>query len=361
MEIKTSLNPTQGAHDHASLADLILTLKENCENCTPLTPITCVTACKTWKLKNQLRKLHEKTENPNFMTKLLNTLKNKRRLQLLETIRKEHYSITRLQQELKKQGFSHSQQTITQEYVNPLLEVGLLEEDHNLYYATVFGGKLTDLVKDSHDFGDTLPPHSECYEEITLDMLLRGPKTYGELGSIIPAKSAARVLSRLQKSALAETNKEKDYIFFFTTKRSTNGSNLSCTERRVYENILAEGICARKLAENTGISLRRTYKYLRKLKGKKLVFTRKKPTTYTLTAKGNQTALMLEAVHKLAVEASKTAAIFVKGEKTIDELTMETSPKTKKKKEEQIVPLTAIRPVEPNQTPRVTPTQHSGI
>jgi hypothetical protein len=330
MEIKAPLNPIQGVDNHASLADLTKILKKNCENCRPLTPITCVTACKTWKLKNQLRKLHEKIENPNFLTKLLNTLKNKRRLQLLETISKEHYSITGLQQELKKREFNHSQQTIVEEYITPLIDVGLVDEDHNSYYTTVFGSKLSDLIKDFHDFGNVLPPHSECYEEITLDMLLRGPKTYEELGGIIPAKSVARVLSRLQKSVLAETGKEKDYIFFFRTRRSPNGSNLSCTERRVHENIPAEGICARKLAEKTRISLRRTYKYLRKLKGKKLVFTRKKPTAYALTVKGTQTAMMLEAVHKLAVEASTTTAYFVKDQKAIDELKIENSPKTKK-------------------------------
>jgi predicted transcriptional regulator len=351
MEIKTPSNLTQGADNHASLADLLRTLKRNCQSCNPLTPITCVTACKTWRLKNQLRKLHQKIENPNFMTKMLNTLKSKRRLQLLQTISRQHYSVIGLQQELKKQGFNHSQQTITNEYINPLIDVGLADQDHNLYYATAFGGKLSALVKDFSDFADLLPPHSECYEEIALDVLLRGPKTYEELRGMIPAKSVARVLSRLQKATLAETSEEKHYIFFFPTKRSPNGSNLSCTERRVYENIPAEGICARKLAENAGISLRRTYKYLRKLKGKKLVFTRKKPTAYALTAKGTQTAIILEAIHKLAVEASTITACFIKDEDSIDKLAIETLPKTKKKKEEQIIPLTTIPTVEQNRSP----------
>jgi len=345
MEIKTPSNLTQGANNHASLADLLRTLRKNCQNCNPLTPITCVTACKTWRLKNQLRKLHQKIENPNFMTKLLNALKSKRRLQLLQTISIEHYSVIGLQQELKKQGFNHSQQTITNEYINPLIDVGLADQDHNLYYATTFGSKLSALVKDFSDFADLLPPHSECYEEIALDVLLRGPKTYEELGGMIPAKSVARVLSRLQKATLAETSKEKDYIFFFQTKRSPNGSNLSSTERRVYENIPAEGICARKLAENAQISLRRTYKYLRKLKGKKLIFTRKKPTSYTLTAKGAQTAMILEAIHNLAAEALTTTSELVQDEETSEPLVSDTYSTRKKKKDETIVPLTIIQPI----------------
>jgi hypothetical protein len=56
--------------------------------------------------------------------------------------------MARLQQELKKRGYYHSQQTIAEEYLNPLLEVGLAREDQNRYYATVFGCRLNELIKD---------------------------------------------------------------------------------------------------------------------------------------------------------------------------------------------------------------------
>lgn len=112
-----------------------------------------------------------------------------------------------------------------------------------------------------------MSPHSECYEETVLDVLLKGPQTHEGLEEIIPKKSIARVLSRLQKAELAETSSDKDYIFF-ATKRDPNRSDLSPTEKRVYERLPKEGISARKLARGAGISLRRTYKYLRKLKGK---------------------------------------------------------------------------------------------
>jgi predicted transcriptional regulator len=343
LEIKSNGNPLKRADKRTSLTDLLETLQNTCKNCNPLTPITCVTRCKTWKLKNQLRKLYEKTKNPDFMTKLLNTIKNKRRLQLLETIANEHSSSAHLQQRLKRLGFNHSQQTIVQEYINPLIDVGLVDQAQNVYYATVFGCKLSGLIGDFRDIGDILPPHSECYEEVVLDILLKGPQTHQDLRSVVPAKSVSRVMSRLQRVALAQTSKEKDYIFFFTTKRKPQASKLSPTEERVYENITTEGICARKLAKKTGISLRRTYKYLRRLKGKKLVFTRKKPTSFALTTKGTQMATMLEALRNLALEASVTTAHLVKDQEKIGLPTPGIYPTRKKKEDGEIIPLTTTQ------------------
>lgn len=282
------------------------------------------------------------------MTDLLNTIKNRRRLQALEIISKEQHTITRLQQELRKLGFNHSQQTIVEEYVNPLIKVGLADEPQNLYQATLFGRKISDLTKDLHYLEDVLSPHSECYEEITLDVLMKGPRTYEGLNGIIPAKSVARVLGRLQKAALAETSTEKDYIFFFTTKRDPNGSDLSPTEKRVYERIAKEGISARKLAREAGISLRRTYKYLRKLKGKKLVFTRKRPASYSITAKGVKIGTMLEAVHNLAAEALTATAHLVEDEQVGEQVTLDIESAGKKRKDVQIVPLTTIQPIRQN-------------
>jgi predicted transcriptional regulator len=250
-------------------------------------------------------------KNPNFMIKLLNTLKNDRRLQILEIISEGCHSIARLQQELKKRGYYHSQQTIAEEYLTPLLEVGLAEEDQNRYYATVFGCRLNKLIKDFSDVENVLPPHSECYEETALGMLLDKPKTYEDLKSMIPAKSVARILNRLQKAKLVETAKENDYIFYFQTKRDSKSTKFSPTEKRVYENIPIEGISARKLAEKTSISLRRTYKYLRMLKGKKMVFKKKRPKSYALTAKGLKIAKMLKGIRNLTLETTATASHIV--------------------------------------------------
>jgi predicted transcriptional regulator len=348
MEDRTNITLLPGAEKQTSLADLIGTMEKTCKNCKPLSPVTCVSGCKNWKLKNEFRKLHEKTKSPDFMTKLLNTLKNERRLQLLEMISEEPHSMTQFQQNLRKLGFNHSQQTIRREYLDPLITVGLADEYQNLYHSTLFGRRISDLTKDFPDLEGFLSPHSECYEEIALDALMKGPRTLEGLRGIIPKKSLARVLSRLQKAALAETNAEKDYIFFFATKRSPDKSDFSPTEKKVYEAIPKEGISARSLAREAEISLRRTYKYLRKLKGKKLVFTRKRPTTYSTTAEGVKVGTMLEDVHKLAVEALTATAHLVENGNPTEQVEPNVDLAGKKRKNELVVPLTTIQPFKQN-------------
>jgi predicted transcriptional regulator len=306
-------NPLIRTAEHTSLAGTVEKWAKICKNCNPLTPITCVESCKIWRQKNEFRRLYEKMKNPSYLTKLLNTLKNKRRLQILDIISKGRYSLPKLQQELEKLGYQHSQKTIADEYLTPLIGVELLEENQeNQYHTTLFGYRLNELTRVSDDLADVLPPHSECYEESALNMLMYEPKMFEDFKCTIPTKSIARVLDRLQKAELVITAKENDYVFYFRTKRSPNKDKFTPTEKRVYENITAEGISARKLAEKTGISLRRTYKYLRKLKGKKLVFARIRPKSYSLTAKGHQIAEFLSGICNLTAEVYATASHTLK-------------------------------------------------
>jgi len=138
-------------------------------------------------------------------------------------------------------------------------------------------------------------------------MLFEKPKTREELEATILIKSLERLLNRLQKAKLIETTGENDYVFFFQTKRDPKRASFSPTERRVYENIPFGGISARQLADKAHISLRRTYKYLRRLKGKKLVFARKKSKEYFLTAQGYEVALALRKIQNLINEVSFAA------------------------------------------------------
>jgi len=310
MKTENDLIPLQAARQETGLAEVLAKAKETCENCQPSTPITCVTRCNIWKLKNELRKLHEKMENANFITNLLNTLKNRRRLQILEILSNGRYSTVRLQQKLRKIGYHHSRRTITEEYVTPLIEVGLVKENSNKYHATLFGCKLNELTKDFQGIRDLLPPHSECYEEKTIKALFEGPKNYEEIQFLIPTRSLSRVLLRLQKANLITKDNENSYIFYFKTKRTTQHEKLSPTEKRVYENIPEKGTTAKKLADKTNISSRRTYKYLRKLRGKKLVFKRKRPKTYALTKEGTQAAKLLKKMHLLLTEFTQSSAEF---------------------------------------------------
>jgi predicted transcriptional regulator len=222
----------------------------------------------------------------------------------------ERESSARFQQKLRGLGYSHSQQTIVEEYINPLINVGLAQNSHDRFQTTVLGCRLNELVKDCRDIGDVLPPHSECYEEVVLEMLLEKPRTHEDFNGAIQPKSVNRVLKRLEVAGLIETPREKDYVFFFKTKRNSEKEEFSPTEEKVYENISMDGISAHKLAEKTGISLRRTYKYLRRLKGKKLVFAKERRISYKLTPDGFRIAKTLKDVLRLIAEASKAAQLI---------------------------------------------------
>jgi len=335
---------TKGVEKPASPAQIIEEIERECGKCTILTPITCATKCRLWKIKREFRRLHEIMKTSNYMINLLNTLKNKRRLQILEMLSKRELSLPSVQQELKKHGYHHSQETIAREYLAPLIDVGLVGRENNRYYATIFGFKINELIKDFHEIAEIFPTHSECYEEIAISILIEKSRTYEELKRFIPAKSVARVLQRLQKSGLIYAPKERDYIFYFKTRRDPSKLEFSLTERRVYENIPAEGIPTRKLAEKTGISLRRTYKYIRRLRRKKLVFARKQPKTYTLTEKGFKTAIMLNEIRKLVADFLAATAMLTKDSETLEKLMPDTKRRKTKRKEREIFPLTVLAP-----------------
>ncbi len=338
MKTKLRLSPLHETQEKTSIAEVLERAKETCECCRSLTPIKCVTICNIWKLKNELRKLYEKMKTPNFATNLLNALKNRRRLQILEMLSSGRCSIVRLQQKLKELGYYHSQGTIADEYIDPLTEVGLVEESNNKYHTTLFGCKLNELIKDFKDIEDLLPPHSECYEEKAIEILFESPKTYKELKFMIPAESLSRVLQRLQEAYIITKDNENSYIFYFKTKRNPQQEMLSPTEKRVYENISQEGITTEKLAGKTDISLRRTYKYLRKLRGKKLAFKRKRPKTYTLTKEGTQIAKLLEKMHVLLIEFVQASAEFtLKPLEVIQQVPVSDIPKNRREKPLQIL------------------------
>ena len=281
------------------LTQMLRELNRECQNCAPLTPIKCITRCKTWKLKNELRKLSEKMNDPKYMKTLFNVLKNETRLRILNTSVKRRYSLDQIQQELRKIGYYHSRETLSQEYLSPLLGVGLIDEIQNQYYATTLGNKITVILNDFPDFGNILPAHSECYEEKLLRKLLEGPKTLNEIEKVVSPSIASRILKRLKSGKLVVTPEEREYIFFFRTKRDPKKEILNLREQSVYRSIPITGFPAKKIAKKAQLSVRRVYKYLRKLKGKKLIFTRKNPKTYELTNKGKKLASILKNVTEL--------------------------------------------------------------
>src|SRR5271157_2019064 len=293
------LIPTRKTENNRDLVGMLKTLDSECRNCAPISPLQCINRCQVYKLKNELRKLRETMDNPNYIKELFNVLKNETRLHILKSIVNGRYSVSQLQQELKKTGHSHSQDTISEEYLRPLMAVGLATEARDEYYATSFGGRLTELLGVFPEFVEMLPAHSECYEETLLQSLLDGPKTFEDIEVLISPKIASRILKRLRSAGLIKTPTERDYIFFFKSKRDPAKESLTNTERKIYDTIADEGIAAGKLAEDTELSMRRTYKYLRGLKGKKLVFIRRTPKAYGLTCKGEMLASVLQELQQI--------------------------------------------------------------
>ena len=311
METENYTPPTEQLEKQTYLLDKLQKSEENCRNCHPLTPLTCITECNIWKIKNEFRKLNETIKKSSYMTNMLNALKNSRRIETLAILQEGKHPISKLQQKLKNAGYNHSQQTIIEEYLTPLKDIGLVDEEQNSYYTTTYGYKLAELVKNFPAIENFFPPHSECHEERILSTLQSGPKTYEDLKSIMSTKNVARVLNRLRKTGLINSAKEKNYVFYFRTKRDPQKAKFSPTEKRIYENISGDGTSARKLSEQSGISPRITYKHIRKLKGKKLVFARKKPKTYSLTAEGIQMANRLQAIRELTEEALAASSLIM--------------------------------------------------
>lgn len=296
------LAPIRNGGNKKDLAELLANLDTECRNCAPVSPLECIGRCPVYKLKNELRQLRDTMDNPNFIRDLFNVLKNETRFHILKSIVKGKFSVSQIQQELKKTGHTHSQDTINVEYLRPLMTVGLAGEARDEYYATTFGGRLTEVLCGFPEYYTVLPAHSECYEETLLRALLEGPKTFEAIQAVTSPKITSRILKRLRSGGLVETPAERDYIFFFKSRRDPNKETLTLTEKRMYNAIGLEGISAGKLAKETGLSTRRTYKYLRSLKGKKLVFIRKTPKMYGLTVKGEKLACVLEGLHQLVEE-----------------------------------------------------------
>ena len=303
--------------NNQNLSGMMKSLESECRNCAPTSPLECITRCQVYKLKNELRKLRETMDNPNYTKELFNVLKNEARIHLLQAIVNGRCSISQLRKVLKKTGYNYSQQNLSEDYLLPLIRAGLATEVRDEYCATMFGGRLTELLENCPEFVQILPTKSECYEETLLQSYLSGPKTIEDIEARIPPKSISRTLKRLRSLGLVETPIQRDYIFFFKTKRDPNKETLTATEQRIHQSLPDEGVPVGKLAKDTGLSMRRTYKCLRKLKGKKLIFHRRTPKVYALTCKGEKLASLLQELHIVVEDTWNSSKQVVQDNATI--------------------------------------------
>ena len=102
------LTPTKTGEKNKDISQLLTTLDTECRNCAPVSPLECIGRCQVYKLKNELRQLRETMDNPDFIKDLFNVLKNQTRFHILQSIVKGKYSVSQIQQELKK-NWSHTQ------------------------------------------------------------------------------------------------------------------------------------------------------------------------------------------------------------------------------------------------------------
>ena len=296
------LSITRKINNNQDLSETSKSIVAQCKNCTPITPIYCITRCKVYKLKNALRTVHIAMNNPNYVNELLNVLKNDVRFRILQTIVNARYSVGKLQKELTKTGHRISQHNICNEYLRPLITIGLATEERNEYYATTFGSRISEALGGLPDFADSLPTRSEGYEETILQSLLLGPRTFEDIKALVLPRTVSRTLKRLRSAGLIKTRVQSDYVFFFRSRRDPNREIFTLAEQKIYFAIDLDGISAGIIAKKIGFSLRRTYKVLRGLKGKKLIFTRRKPKVYGLTSKGTKLASALLEIQNLVNE-----------------------------------------------------------
>jgi len=230
----------------------------------------------------------------------LNVLKNKRRWKALDALCERSLSIKELQRTLRKSGFYHSRQTIVEAYLKPMIQAGLVKEEGMGFKVTFYGRKIHEILAGMGSLS-LMPLHSHCYEEVVLKELGK-PKTFNELTTRVPQKSLSRILMRLRSRGLLVKSRHTDYVFYHKVKGKPK-ARLSPTEKRVFDAIPQAGISIRQLSAAVGINLRRTFKYLRRLREKKLVFALKMPRTYELTLQGREILNVLYEIEKLALSS----------------------------------------------------------
>ncbi|MDH5461307.1 MAG: hypothetical protein OEX09_03680 [Candidatus Bathyarchaeota archaeon] len=306
IEIKSHEWLLKATDNAATLVETLRQVDNICQHCESASPMVCAERCEIWKTKNELLEMNGTLCADNYFRGLLNAMKNDRRREVIDALSERRHSIEDLQEYLRDKGYYHSRRTIGNSYVEPLLEAGLVRKDSNKYRLTLYGRKFRDVLS-KFDVEDSLPSHSRCYEEILLRKLKDGPKTYEDLVGPVPQNSLSRTIQRLMEEGLVVKTKSSDYVFYFRTKKAPK-KKFSPTEKKIYEAIPEAGASARELSNEVGINLRRTYKYVRRLRKRRLVFRREKPRTYELTSSGGEVADFLEEMANLVSDASKASA-----------------------------------------------------
>lgn len=281
-----------GANQEVVLTDILKT----CESCRPPNPIMCVESCPIWTLKRKYRDaFKDLAEKPSFAD-LLHLTKNVRRFKILECLYEKQCTLEELREYLKNAGYSYSLNKLRRHYVKPLVDVSFVEEQNGVYAITFKGKSIYNLLTTSEVA--KLSTHSQGYDERILKNLLSGPKTYDELREIIPNGFLRRGLRRLQKNNFLFKPTLNGRVFYFATKKRPT-RKLSSTEMKVFKALSPEGLSTKDISEKAGISIRRVYEYLKRLRYKRHVRKEEKTAIYTLTDSGKSLAQSISLAYNL--------------------------------------------------------------
>ncbi len=271
-------------------------ITETCESCRPLNPIICVESCPIWTLKRKYREAFKDLAEKPSLTDFLHLTKNERRLKILERLHEKPCTLEELHEHLKNAGYSHSLNILRHHYVRPLADVSFVEEQNGVYAITFKGKSIYNLLTTSEIA--KLSTHSQGYDEKILKNLLSGPKTYDDLREIVPNGSLRRSLRRLQKSNFLFKPTLNGRIFYFATKKRPT-RKLSQTEMKIFKALPPEGLSTKDISEKAGISMRRVYEYLKRLKYKRHVRKEEKTAVYRLTDAGKSLAQSINLAYSL--------------------------------------------------------------
>ena len=281
-----------GENQEVVLADIT----ETCESCRPPNPIMCVESCPIWTLKRKYRDAFKELAEKPSLTELLNITKNVRRLKILECLHEKPCTLEALREYLKNVGYSHSLNKLRHHYVKPLVDVSFVEEQNGVYAITFKGKSIYNLLTTSEIA--KLSTSSQVSDETILKNLLSGPKTYDELREISPNGSLLRSLRRLQKNNFVFKPTLNGRVFYFATKRRPT-RKLSPTEMKIFSVLPPEGLSSKDISEKAGMSVRRVYEYLKRLKYKRHVRKEEKTVVYTLTDAGKSLAQSITLAYNL--------------------------------------------------------------
>ena len=240
------------------------------------------------------------------MTRVLNAIKNERRIHILQLLYEKLQTGKEMQDGLRSMGNKHSLTTIY-EYLRPLFEAELVRYNREGYAVTDRGAKVVQLL-DETDFLLGFPRNSSCHEEFSLIAIKNGYRTFEDLAKLIDRSVLPRTISRLQRAGLVESKHPRDHVQFCRIRMRLLGE-ISPTERRVFHAIGEGWVSVRDLSKAVEITIRRTYKYLARLKKKGLVLQRNPSVTYALTPTGRTGAEVIEEMLARAFDRPRHAIL----------------------------------------------------